>query len=95
MGSHPLYSLRLLSHAMFVLASAVSPLIFGILIVGLLLAVVQGAFQVEEGALALAAKLLVVLLLGAGAVEAAFHSIEHLAQAWLIAAPSLVNRAGF
>lgn len=80
---------------MFVLASAVSPLIFGILIVGLLLAVIQGALQVEEGALALAAKLVVVLLLGAGAVEAAFHSIAYLARAWLMAAPDLVNHAGF
>jgi flagellar biosynthesis protein FliQ len=91
MSRHPLYSLQLLDHAMFALASAVSPVIFGILLVGLLLAVVQGALQVEEGALAMAAKLVVVIALATGAIEMAFHSLEHLARTWMMDAPRLID----
>ena len=92
MGSPHLYSLQLLNHAMLTLATAVSPVIFGILLVGLLIAVVQGAFQVEEGALAMVAKLIVVLVLSAGAVELVFMSMEHLAQDWIMNAPRMIDR---
>jgi flagellar biosynthesis protein FliQ len=92
MGYHHLYSLRLLNHAMLTLAAAVSPVIFGILLVGLLIALVQGALQVEEGALAMVAKLVVVIALATGAVELTFHSLEHLARSWITDAPRLIDR---
>jgi flagellar biosynthesis protein FliQ len=92
MGLHHLYSLQLLSHAMFALAEAVSPVIFGVLLVGVLIAIAQGALQVEEGALAMVAKLVVVFALSAGALEVVFSSLQHLAQDWITNAPQLINR---
>jgi len=77
---------------MFALAEAVSPVIFGVLLVGVLIAIAQGALQVEEGALAMVAKLVVVFALSAGALEVVFSSLQHLAQDWITNAPQLINR---
>jgi flagellar biosynthesis protein FliQ len=92
MGLHHLYSLQLLDHAMFALAAAVSPVIFGILLVGLLIAIVQGALQVEEGALAMVAKLVVAFALAGGALELVFSSLQHLAHDWITNAPHMIDR---
>jgi flagellar biosynthesis protein FliQ len=92
MSSHHLYSLQLLNHAILDLAAAVSPVIFGILIVGVLIAILQGALQIEEGALAMLAKFAVILALSAGAFELVFSTLQHLAQDWITNAPHLIDR---
>ena len=77
---------------MLALAAGVTPLILGILLVGLVLAILQGALQIEDGALAMTAKLLVVLLLAAGGVGAMFYIMVGLAHDWIARAPHLINR---
>lgn len=92
MSPHHLRSLALLHHALLALARSLTPLIFGITLVGLLLAVLQGAFQFEDAALAMAAKLAVILLLAGTSGEMIFLIIEHLAKDWLLHIPAWINR---
>jgi flagellar biosynthesis protein FliQ len=87
-----LYSLTLLQSAIETLALAVTPLIAGILLVGLFLALIQGAFQVEDATLALAAKLVITLMLASTSGATIFLALAHLAHQWWSDIPAMVNR---
>ncbi len=82
----------MLHHALLSLAWSLTPLISGITLVGLLLAVIQGAFQFEDAALAMTAKLAVILLLAGTSGEMIFLTIEHLSRDWLYHIPAWINR---
>lgn len=86
------FALVMLHRALITLASSLTPLIAGIVLVGILIAVFQGAFQVEDGALAMGAKVAVVLLLGGAAGEMVFLSIAHLAHDWIASIPTLIRQ---
>lgn len=87
------YSLDLFSHAINTLASAITPLIAGILLVGVVVAVIQGAFQVEDNTLALGAKLAVVLLMASGGVLIIFLRMAHLTHDWISHIPMMISRS--
>lgn len=87
-----LYSITLLQRAIETLAVAVTPLIAGILLIGLLLALIQGAFQVEDAALALAVKLTIVLTLASSSGMMIFFVMRHLAHDWLSGMRSMIDR---
>ena len=82
--------LELLHHALITLAYALTPLIAGIVLVGILLAVIQGAFQIEDGALAMGAKLTIVLLFAGSSGLLIYETLSHLAHAWIADIPALV-----
>ena len=82
--------LELLNHAFVTLFFALSPLISGIVVIGILVAMVQGALQIEDGALAMGAKVAIVLAFAGTSGELIYLTIEHLAHAWIAAIPSLL-----
>lgn len=71
----------------------VAPLIIGMLIAALLIALLQGAFQVEDNTLAVTVKLLVVILLAAGGGEAALHGAAALLHDWIAHIPQMIDRS--
>lgn len=85
-------ALVLLNHGLLTLASALTPLIAGVVLVGIVIAVLQGALQIEDGALAMGVKVAVVLLVGSGAGEMVFLMIAHLAHAWIASIPTLIRQ---
>lgn len=85
-----LYSLQLLHVALIVLARAITPLIGGIILIGILIALIQGAFQVEDGALAMGAKIVVVFAMASSGGVAIYLAIEHLAASWISHIPQLL-----
>jgi len=89
---HELYSVQLFGEAIRVMADAVSPSIFGLLGVGLLVAIVQGALQVEDGTLVMAARLATALFAAAGAMTAIFRALAGLAHGWISHIPQMINR---
>ncbi len=90
--SHELYSLQLLSRAIMVMAEAVTPFIFGLLLVGLLTALVQGALQVEDGTLMMATRLAAALLTAVGAMTVIFRALAALAHGWIVNIPGMIDR---
>jgi len=52
--------------------------------------VVQGALQIEDGALAMGAKLTIVLVFASSSGMLIYETLTHLAHAWIAAIPSLV-----
>lgn len=93
MATRNLYCLHIVHHAFLVLAYAITPLIAGILFVGLAIALLQGAFQIEDGALLLGAKLIVALVLLSSSGSAIYFAVRHLAHEWIAHAPSLINHS--
>ncbi|MEE3501324.1 flagellar biosynthetic protein FliQ [Acidiphilium acidophilum] len=89
---HRLYSLELLHQGFMTVALAVTPLITGIIAIGLLIALIQGAFQIEDGALAMAAKLGVVFLLASSGGVAIYLTMQHLAGDWIAHIPEMIDR---
>ncbi len=89
---HALYSVQLFGEAIRVMADAVSPSIFGLLGIGLLVAVVQGALQVEDGTLVMAARLAAALFAATGAMTAIFRALAGLAHDWISHIPEMINR---
>ena len=87
-----LYCLDLLHHAFAIISLAVTPTIFGIILVGLALSVLQGAFQIEDSTLAMAAKLAIVLLMAGSGLIDIYVSLSGLATDWLHHLPDLINR---
>jgi len=83
-------ALALLHHAFLVLAYALTPLIASITLLGILIAVLQGAFQIEDGALAMGAKVAIVLFFSAAAGEMIFMTLAHLAHDWIASIPTLI-----
>lgn len=83
-------ALVLLNHALITLAYALTPLIAAITLLGILIAVFQGAFQIEDGALAMGAKVAIVLFFAASASEMIFTIIAHLARDWIASIPTLI-----
>lgn len=90
--SHELYSIELLSRAIMVMAGAVTPYISGLLLVGLLTALAQGALQVEDGTLMMATRLAAAFLTAAGAMTVIFRAIAALAHDWIAHAPAMIDR---
>ena len=87
-----LYCLDLLHHGLAIVGLAVTPLIFGIILVGLALAVLQGAFQIEDSTLAMGAKLAIVLLMAGSGLLDIYVSLSGLAADWLRHIPDIINR---
>ncbi len=87
-----LYCLDLLHHGLAIVGLAVTPLIFGIILVGLALAVLQGAFQIEDSTLAMGAKLAIVLLMAGSGLVDIYVSLSGLAADWLRHIPDIINR---
>ena len=87
-----LYCLDLLHHGLAIVGLAVTPIIFGIILVGLALAVLQGAFQIEDSTLAMGAKLAIVLLMAGSGLIDIYVSLSGLATDWLHHLPDLINR---
>lgn len=85
-------ALVLLNHALLTLAYALTPLIAGVVLVGIVIAVLQGAFQLEDGALAMGVKVAVVLLVGGSAGEMVFLTVAHLAHGWIASIPTLIRQ---
>jgi flagellar biosynthesis protein FliQ len=90
--SHEFYSMQLLARAIMVMADAVTPFIFGLLLVGLLVALVQGALQVEDGTLMMAARLAAALLTAVGAMTVIFRALAGLAHDWIANIPGMIDR---
>jgi flagellar biosynthesis protein FliQ len=88
----PPFSIALLHQAIEALALAVTPLIVGILLIGLILALLQGAFQVEDATLALAAKLAITLMLASTSGVTIFLMLSHLAHQWMSNIPAVIAR---
>jgi flagellar biosynthesis protein FliQ len=86
------FSIALLHQAIEALALAVTPVIVGILLIGLILALLQGAFQVEDATLALAAKLAITLMLASTSGVAIFLMLSHLAHQWMSNIPAIIAR---
>lgn len=84
--------LLLLHHALIALAYALTPLIGGIVLIGILLAVVQGAFQIEDAALAMGAKLAIVLIFSGSAGVLIYLTIAHMAHDWFQSIPTMITR---
>ncbi|TMV88036.1 hypothetical protein FGG78_17815 [Thioclava sp. BHET1] len=82
--------LELLHRALITLAYTLTPLIAGIVIVGILLAVIQGAFQFEDGALAMGAKVAIVLVFAGSSGVLIYETLAHIAQDWIAAIPALI-----
>jgi len=83
-------ALNLLNHALITLAYALTPLIGGIVLIGILLSVIQGAFQIEDGALAMGGKLVVVMLFACTAGETIYLTIAHMAHQWIQSIPAML-----
>ncbi|HTU54258.1 MAG TPA: flagellar biosynthetic protein FliQ [Acetobacteraceae bacterium] len=90
--SDGLYSVQLLARAIMVMADAVTPFIFGLLLVGLLVALVQGALQVEDGTMMMAARLAAALLTAVGAMAVVFRALAGLAREWIANIPGMIDR---
>lgn len=90
--SDGVYSLQLLARAIMVMADAVTPFIFGLLLVGLLVALVQGALQVEDGTMMMAARLAAALLTAVGAMTLVFRALAGLAHDWIANIPAMIDR---
>ena len=90
--SDGLYSVQLLARAIMVMADAVTPFIFGLLLVGLLVALVQGALQVEDGTMMMAARLAAALLTAVGAMTVVFRALTGLAHDWIANIPAMIDR---
>jgi flagellar biosynthesis protein FliQ len=88
----PSFSIALLHQAIESLALSVTPLIVGILLIGLILALLQGAFQVEDATLALAAKLAITLMLASTSGVMIFLMLSHLAHQWMVNIPAIIAR---
>lgn len=82
--------LELLHRALITLAQTLTPLIAGIVVVGILLAVIQGAFQFEDGALAMGAKVAIILAFAGSSGVLIYETLVHIAHAWIAAIPTLV-----
>lgn len=93
MPERNLFCLHLVHHAFLVLAYATTPLIGGILVAGLAIAMFQGAFQIEDGSMQLGAKLVVAFLLLASSGSVIYFAILHLAHSWIAHAPAMINRS--
>lgn len=87
---HP-YNLILLRLAMESSATWVTPMIAGVLIVGVVIAILQGGLQLEDNTLAMTAKLIVFVLLAAGSGVAAIHGAAHLARDWISHIPQMID----
>lgn len=85
-------ALRLLHGALISLAYSLTPLVGGIVLVGIILAVVQGAFQIEDGALAMGGKLAIVLVMAGSAVVTIYLTLEQMAHHWIHDIPVLIAR---
>jgi type III secretory pathway component EscS len=84
-------ALKIINHDLLALAYVMAPLIAGIVLVGILLAVIQGAFQFEDGALAMGAKLVVVLLMVGSSGTAIYLAIAHIAYVSISSSPILIS----
>lgn len=89
---HEPYSMQLLASAIMVMARAVTPYIFGLLLIGLLTALVQGAFQVEDGTLMMATRLAAAVATAIGGMTVVFRAIAALAHQWISHAPGMIDR---
>lgn len=86
-----LYSLNLLQLAIDRLQGAVDPIVLGLLFVGVIVSLVQGAFQVDDMALGFVAKVLAIGF-ATSAVIVCFHQLAGLAHDWISQIPSMINQ---
>jgi flagellar biosynthesis protein FliQ len=84
--------MQLFAEAITVMADAVAPLVLGLLLIGLLVAIVQGALQVEDGTLMMTARLVTALLAAISAMTIVFRALAGLAHDWIFNIPEMVNR---
>lgn len=87
----PLY-LGLFAEALATMLSAITPIILLLLVVAILIATVQATLQLEDMALSLLPRTVLVILLVLMGGFGAFDTMRHLAAAWLGAAGPLVHR---
>jgi len=87
----PLY-LTLFGQALSTMLSAVTPIILLLLVTAILIAAVQAVLQLEDMALSLLPRTVLVILLMLTGAFGAFTKLSHLAATWIAQADSLVHR---
>lgn len=87
----PLY-LRLFAEALTTMLSAITPIILLLLLLAILIATIQASLQLEDMALSLLPRTVLVMLLALMGGFGAFDMLRHLAAFWLGAAATLVHR---
>ncbi|HTI00497.1 MAG TPA: flagellar biosynthetic protein FliQ [Acidisoma sp.] len=90
----PLY-LWLCAEALSTMLSAITPIILLLLLVAILIATIQATLQLEDMALSLLPRTVLVILLVLTGGFGAFGTMCHLAASWLGAAGPLVHRAWY
>lgn len=86
-----LYSLNILQLAIDRLQASVDPIVLGLLLVGVITSLVQGAFQVDDMALGFVAKILAIGF-AASAMIVCFDQIAGLAHDWISHIPSMIDQ---
>lgn len=86
----PIY-LTLLWHALFVEVDALTPIIAVLLIVGIVTAIFQAAFQIEDTTFSLIPKLFVMLAIPFFGGDALMHAFSALAVDWISHAGVMVR----
>lgn len=87
----PLY-LSLFAQALTILLSAITPIILLLLLTAILIAAVQAALQLEDMALSLLPRTLLVIFLVMTGAFGAFARFSQLAEAWIGHAAALVRQ---
>lgn len=68
------------------------PIVLGLLLVGVITSLVQGAFQVDDMALGFVAKIFAIGF-GATAIFVCFHQLAGLAHDWISQIPSMIDQS--
>ncbi|GAB0116682.1 flagellar biosynthetic protein FliQ [Acidisoma sp. 7E03] len=87
----PLY-LTLFSQALATMLAAVTPIIVLLLVTAILIAAVQAVLQLEDMALSLLPRTLLVILLALTGAFGAFTRMSHLAAVWIGNAGAFVHQ---
>lgn len=90
----PFY-LGLFADALTTMLSAITPIILLLLLVAILIASVQATLQLEDMALSLLPRTVLVIVIMLMGGFGAFGTMRHLAASWLGAAGSLVHRTWY
>lgn len=90
----PFY-LKLYQHALEVGFSAIFPCVMVLLVVGLLVAIFQAIFQIEDATFALLPKTIAMIFLAFSGGMGAFEIIETLCRTFIVQAPSLVHQVWY
>jgi flagellar biosynthesis protein FliQ len=90
----PLY-LWLFADALSTMLSAITPIILLLLLVAILIATVQATLQLEDMALSLLPRTVLIILVMLMGGFGAFDTMRHLAASWIGAAGTLVHRAWY